>query len=46
MPNCMDIARALTSLFSVHYGRFRVWHTIDCVDILYQTSPFPTNEGC
>ena len=42
----MNIARALSTLFSVQYGRFRFWHTIDCVDILYQTSPFPTSEGC
>ena len=42
----MNLARALASLFSVQYGRFRFWRTIDCLDILYRTSPFPTNEGC
>jgi hypothetical protein len=42
----MSITRALTSLFSVQYGRFRFWQTIDCADILYQSSPFPTQKGC
>lgn len=42
----MSLGTALASLFSIQFGGFRFWQAIDCLDILYRASPFPTNEGC
>ena len=31
---------------NIQEGKFRFWKTLDCLDILYSSSPFPISEGC